>query len=117
MVGFISLKELQKFLQEKKGYVLIDVRDKEELSYGMIPTEKHLSVYELQEALQLNPEKFKAKYNFPKLGKQELIIFYCRTGHRSGMATAIATQAGYTAKTYSGGVWEYSQIDPKVKRY
>ena len=114
----ISRQELKTLIDTKGKYVLIDVREKEELGYGMIPTAKNIPLHDCEEALSLSQEDFEKKYAFPKPKKEETIIFYCRTGGRSAIATAVAEKEGYThAKNYAGSIYDWAEIDPKVRRY
>ena len=47
-----------------------------------------------------------------------MVIFYCRTGGRSAIATHFAEEKGYThAKNYAGSIYDWADIDPKVRRY
>ena len=117
MDATISLEELQRYIEEKKDYVLIDVRNEDELAHGMIPTAKHLPLPELQEAFHLDADDFKERYGFEKMKLEDDIIFYCRTGARSHMAMQMIQALGYHARNYQGSIWEWSQIDPEVHRY
>lgn len=118
MVKIISLEELKKLIGSKGKYVLVDVREKEELKYGVIPTAHNIPFSELKEALVMDPDEFKKRYGFPRFMRNDNVIFYCRMGHRSAKATQHALDKGFAnAKHFKGSVWEWSEIDPKVKRY
>jgi len=117
MIPHIDLQELKMLMQKKKSYALIDVREKEELSHGMIPGAKHIPLGGFEEALDLDAKTFLELYHFPKPKKEELLILYCRTGNRSEFATRIAISKGFNAKNYHGSIWEWSTIDKNVKRY
>src|SRR3989344_2442254 len=110
----ISTLELQKLLQNKKAdFALIDVRDADELQYGMIPSAHHIPLYEIEKAFGLNEKDFKHKYHFEKPEKKKQIIVYCRTGSRSGVAAAYLERIEYSrVKNYSGSVLEWSRVDP-----
>ena len=41
------------------------------------------------------------------LDREEKIVFYCRSGARSGMATQLFRQAGYDAHNMVGGLLEW----------
>lgn len=114
----ISMDELKALIDENGDYVLIDVREKDELSYGMIPTAHHIPLQEVPWALSTTPEVFEKKFQFPQPKKTDLVIFHCRTGGRSDAATQQAVTAGYTnAKNFAGSIWEWAEIDQNVKRY
>ncbi len=118
MVQIISREELKHLIDAKREYTLIDVRQPEELSYGLIPTAHNVPLPELNEALASSPDQFFAKYKFPKPQKNNLVIFNCRSGSRSNMATMIAEDNGYIkAKNYAGSVLDWAEIDPNVQRY
>ena len=114
----ITTTELKKLIDgKKKDYILIDVRQPDELLYGMIPTAKNISLPELEEAFLLTEREFVKKYGFAKPNKKGKIIMYCRTGGRSQTATRLLVNQGYNAINYAGSIWEWSDIDPTVKKY
>jgi rhodanese-related sulfurtransferase len=108
MVSIISTDELKSKIDSKSDFTLIDVREKEELEYGMIPTAINIPLDKLESELLMEG----------RFDKNKEIIFNCRTGARSAMATEIAIRLGFTnAKNYKGSIWEWSEIDSNVKRY
>ena len=114
----ISRDEVKKLIDTKGDYVLIDVREKEELEYGMIPTAQNIPLQEIEQAFSLSEQEFKKKYNFPQPQKEGLVIFYCRTGGRSAIATASVEKLGFLhAKNYAGSIYDWANIDPHVRRY
>ena len=118
MIQTITTHELQDIIKNKtKEYALIDIREKEELEHGIIPTSKNIPLGELKKALQLSEQEFELKYNFKKPSKSQQIIFYCRTGSRAEIATKIALALEFNAISYEESIWEWSKIDPNVKRY
>lgn len=56
---------------------------------------KTFSVGEVECALQLPTDQFQQKYNVAKPEKTSYVIFYCRSGRRSLMASEIAMKLGY----------------------
>ena len=116
MAPVISTNELIKIMNLKEDYVLIDVREPEELVNGMIPTAKNIPLEDFELIFGESPAELQRKYGL-KLEKTTKIIFYCRTGHRSGIAANFAEKKGYRAYNYAGSVLEWSRIDPKVKMY
>jgi len=117
-IPIVNRDELRNLVDKKGNYVLVDVRELEELKHGMIPTAKNLPMSELLEAFDLPEEGFKAKYGFDKPKKENNIIFYCRTGERSRVATQLAIQKGFKkARNYFGSVYDWSDFDSNVKKY
>ena len=114
----ITPKELKSLIDKKEKYLLIDVREHKELQNGMILTAHHIPLGRVEKALDLQPSTFAATLGFPKMNNNDHIIFYCRTGSRSAVATTIALSKGYpNAKNLAGGIWDWSTIDPNVRRY
>ena len=114
----INCSELKHLIETHKHYTLIDVRELKELQNGMIPTAHHIPLGRVEKALDLQPSTFAATLGFPKMNNNDPIIFYCRTGSRSAVATTIALSKGYpNAKNLAGGIWDWSIIDPNVRRY
>ena len=70
---------------------LVDVRTDHEWEAGHIPAAAHLPLDLLSES----PEK---------LDRDRPIVFYCRSGNRSGMATQAFAEAGYDVRRLSGGL-------------
>jgi len=121
MDNLIKRDELKELIDKKGSYVLIDVRQKEELAYGMIPTAHNVPLHEFEDAFKFSPKEFEARYHFAKPSKEDTIIFHCRTGSRSAQATAYMHSKGYThAKNFRGSVGsvnEWSEIDQNVRMY
>jgi len=113
----IATEEVEELIDSKGDYILIDVRREDELANGIIPTAKHLCLDEIEIAFELSEEEFKERYGFDKPSKSDLIILYCRTGSRSGMAAMFLKSKGYNVKNYQGSVQAWSLIDDNVKMY
>lgn len=117
-MSIILRAELKELIDTKGKYILIDVREKEELVYGMIPTAHHVALHELEKAFSLSEEDFQKEYHFSKPQKGEKIICYCRTGGRSARATQFIASLGYTqVLNYAGSVYDWADIDSSVKKY
>ena len=54
----IAREELKKLIDTQAKYVLIDVREKEELDYGMIPTAQNLPLHAFEDAFSMTEEDF-----------------------------------------------------------
>lgn len=74
---------------------MIDVRERDEVLQGMIPSAVNLPLSGLSGALHLDGEKFKETYGFQKPGLDQEIVFYCRSGMRSSSASDVARRNGY----------------------
>src|SRR5919198_3866634 len=70
---------------------LVDVREDYEWDAGRIEGARHIALGEVAAAAQ-------------SIDRDRPVVFYCRTGARSGMATQAFRQAGYDAYNMAGGV-------------
>ena len=73
---------------------LIDVREPDEYEAGRITGARHIPLAQL-------PEEVGA------LDRERPIVFYCRSGSRSGMATEAFRGAGFDAHNMAGGLLEW----------
>ncbi|KAF9375267.1 hypothetical protein CPB97_011570 [Podila verticillata] len=105
----VTFEEIDTLIHKKdKKVVLIDVREPGEVAQGIIPTSHPIPLANIQEALSLPDKEFEARFGFKKFGKDDEVIFYCRSGRRSGMAFDIAKQLGYKGvRNYSGSWLDY----------
>ncbi|KAG0256049.1 hypothetical protein BG011_004770 [Mortierella polycephala] len=105
----VTFEEIDTLVQKKdKDVILIDVREANEVAQGVIPTSRHVPLGNIQEALSLPDKEFEARFGFKKFNKDDEVIFYCRSGKRSGMAFDMAKQLGYNgARNYSGSWLDY----------
>lgn len=78
-----------------QGAVLIDVRTREEYSYGHIPGSKNLPLQQIEKIESLVSDK-----NTP-------VFVYCHSGSRSGRAQSILKGMDYTRVTNIGGIASY----------
>lgn len=93
-------------VESLNDYVLIDVRTPEEFigELGHIKNSNLLTIAD-DFANQL------AQYS-----KDKKILFICRSGNRSGTATAIALQNGYEAYNLGGGMIRWNELGYEVER-
>lgn len=70
---------------------VVDVRRDYEYEAGHIPGARHIE-------LNVLPA------NADSIGKEKPVVFYCRSGNRSGMAAEAFGQAGYDAHNLEGGI-------------
>jgi len=84
---------------------LIDVREPDEVIQGAIPSSVNLPLSVITHSLHLGRDAFKKKHGFDKPGKEQEIVFYCRSGKRSATACDIAKRNGYTNLRNYEGSW------------
>jgi len=77
---------------DRSDFLLLDVRTPEEFSAGHIPESVNIPYDTLPGALPGNT------------AKDQLIIVYCRSGNRSGIAARALKKAGYTNIQDFGGI-------------
>lgn len=85
------------------GALLIDVREPDEFAAGHAPGAELVPLGQLG-------------FKLGTLPKGRDILFICRSGRRSGLATEIATRAGRTAKNVRGGMIAWSRAGLPVER-
>ena len=96
----ISVQETLETLQKDSSVVLLDVRTPQEHLGERIKNSPLIPVQELE-----NRAGELLKY------KNQKIIVYCRSGHRSGIATEILVKKGFNAVSMAGGIlrWKSEQ--------
>lgn len=77
--------------EHRTGSALIDVREPDEYAAGHAPGAELLPLGQLESRLRSLP-------------KNREILFICRSGRRSGIATEMAGKAGLRAKNVRGGM-------------
>lgn len=86
--------EVQQKLEAGEAIHLIDVREAVEVEDGHIPGVIHISLGLLE-------------FRMHELDKQTPYIMVCRSGGRSGQATAFLESQGYDVTNMSGGMLEW----------
>jgi rhodanese-related sulfurtransferase len=83
---------------------LLDVRTDHEWDAGHIPGARHIELNELTAEAE-------------RLGKDQKIVVYCRTGNRSGMASEALRSDGFDAVAMEGGITAWNDdgqpLDPE----
>jgi rhodanese-related sulfurtransferase len=104
---FISPSDSYKFMQSDSNLILLDVRT---------PAEFNSETGHLAHALLIPVQELEQRVDELRKFKSNLIIVYCRTGHRSTSATEILQRHGYNARNMEGGItrWRVEQL-PVVK--
>jgi len=74
---------------------LIDVREPHEHAAGRIGGERHIALGDLAAHAET-------------LDRERPLVFYCRSGTRSAMATEAFQSAGYDAHNMAGGLLEWT---------
>lgn len=104
MVGIaeVDTAGLQSMFESGEKIRLVDVRSQAEFNQGIIEGAEFMPLHILPTKLQ-------------DLGADEKIVFYCRTGARSGQACMFVQQnAGIEALNLRGGIMAWYQSGNKV---
>src|SRR6478672_3221674 len=90
------------------GWTVLDVREPYEVEAGRIPGTRHVTLGELTEAAET-------------LDRDRPVVFVCRVGSRSGMATQAFRASGWEAYNLRGGIagWVEAglEIDGRVAEH
>lgn len=93
--GAVTPQEAYALMRDAPGTKIVDVRTRAEIDWvGKVP-----GAVEIE---WLNYPGMKPNPNFmaaleQQVDKEALVLFLCRSAHRSHFAAAVATQAGYSA--------------------
>ncbi|WP_342549395.1 rhodanese-like domain-containing protein [Paenibacillus sp. FSL P2-0089] len=90
----ITPQELRKRLAAGEELVLIDVREEDEVAFGMIPGAQHIPMGQIPQQTD-------------KLPSDTEIIFICRSGNRSQRVCEYLQQFGIQSSNLSGGMIEW----------
>ena len=89
----ISMDEAKALMEESEGYILLDVRTKEEYESGYIPGAINIPLSDINENVVSSlPDK------------SQMILVYCRSGNRSRQASDKLSKLGYTNIIEIGGI-------------
>lgn len=92
----ISMDEAVVMMEEKKDYIILDVRRADEFAEGHIPG-----------AINLPNEEIGSSEIAELPDKSQLILVYCRSGRRSKEASEKLAQLGYTNVVEFGGILDW----------
>ena len=103
--GYVSVsqEEAMRMMEEESGYIILDVRTKEEFEQEYIPGAINIPNEEIdKEPLSLLPDK------------EQRIFVYCRSGSRSKQASQKLADMGYTGVVEIGGIntWPGKTVNP-----
>ena len=102
---FITL--LFSSLLSSNEVIVIDVRSLEEVKTGIIESAIHIEWTEIEKEIS----------NID-ISKDQSIYLYCRSGNRSGKATAILEKMGFTNAKNVGGIIEAAdKLEKKIVKY
>jgi adenylyltransferase/sulfurtransferase len=108
MIGIpeISAQEVKKMMDEKKPFVLIDVREPHEFQICRIPGSKLIPLREVPKRIN-------------ELNSADEIVVHCRSGQRSARAVEFLINSGFQKiHNLRGGILAWSeQVDPSVPKY
>jgi len=90
-INVITPEELEKKLEAGEKLELVDVREDEEVVYGMIPGAKHIRMGDIP-----------AKLDY--FDKNKEYIFICRSSQRSGNVCYYLQEQGYKVRNMIGGM-------------
>ena len=87
--------------------LIVDVRSLEEVKTGII-----------QDAIHIEWTDIEKEISNLDISKDQSIYLYCRSGNRSGKATAILEKMGFTNAKNVGGIIEAAEkLDKKIVKY
>ena len=94
----ITAEEAKEIMDSEEGYIILDVRTREEYDEGHIPG-----------AILIPNTEIEAKAEDVLTDKDQLILVYCRSGRRSKIAAEALAELGYTNIKEFGGIidWPY----------
>ena len=94
----ITAEEAKQIMDNEEGYIILDVRTREEYDQGHIPG-----------AIVISHEEIAEKAKEVLTEKDQLILVYCRSGRRSKIAAEALVELGYTNIKEFGGIidWPY----------
>lgn len=109
----ISAQDLKALMDNAESYILIDVRESDEHNSEFIPGSISIPRGVLE--FRINNEQVWDKEGmYPPL-KEDLIILYCKKGHRGTLSVESLIKLGYTnVKNVTGGWLEWKTNFPDV---
>jgi rhodanese-related sulfurtransferase len=103
---------------EEKSFVLIDVRNPDEVeSAGNIPGSKQIPWPQLESALAMDDSEFAEKFGFEKPSADARIVTHCIGGGRAGKAQALLAKHGFeNAVSYPGSFSDWVKNGGQVEK-
>ena len=102
----ISARELKEWMDKKKKFVLVDVREQEEFDICRIPGSRLIPLASLQQHVS-------------ELGTEDEIVLHCKSGGRSLKALNVLKQFGFKKlHNLKGGITAWADdVDKSVAKY
>jgi rhodanese-related sulfurtransferase len=94
MESDLTAQQVADLLEQRDDVQVIDVREQYEIDAGRIAGSRHIALGVLSSQAET-------------IDRERPIVFVCRTGSRSGMATAAFRGAGYDAHNLAGGLVDW----------
>ncbi|WP_078544460.1 rhodanese-like domain-containing protein [Litchfieldia alkalitelluris] len=94
-IDIITPEELKQKLENGEKLELVDVREDEEVEFGMVPGAKHIKMGEIPA-------------NLDYFEKDKEYIFICRSGRRSENVCYYLQEQGYNVRNMIGGMLEWT---------
>jgi rhodanese-related sulfurtransferase len=94
----ITAEEAKRIMDSEEGYIILDVRTRDEYETGHIPGAR---------CFPLDDIECNAEVYIPD--KDMMYLIYCRSGRRSKIAAEVLVELGYTNIKEFGGIidWPY----------
>ncbi len=106
-------KDFMAFMEEGEPFILIDVRTESEHNASYIPGSINIPRGALEFRIE-NESVWENEGMYPPI-KEDLIIVYCKKGHRGVLAASTLKALGFTnVKNISGGMLEWIQNFPEM---
>lgn len=97
-MGIIEPAKLKERLDQGEQITIIDIREDEEVAFGMIPGAIHIPMGNILDRLQ-------------EISKTDEVILVCRSGNRSGVVQEYLEKNGYGGlKNMTGGMLEWATL-------
>ncbi len=94
MFQMISMRQLERYLEQNRALIILDVRSREEFREGRLAGAVHIPLEELT-------------FRHHELGRNRPVVVYCRFGSKSMMAARELDRMGYQAASLVGGLNGY----------
>lgn len=112
-IDAIKSKDFMALMEEGEAYILIDVRTESEHNAGFISGSINIPRGVLEFRIE-NESVWENEGMYAPL-KEDLIIIYCKKGHRGALASQTLKQLGFTnIKNLSGGMLDWMQNFPEM---
>ncbi|KAI3402144.1 hypothetical protein diail_73 [Diaporthe ilicicola] len=102
-----GFEDIQKLTRDSKpNVVVVDVREPGELeSTGRVPGAINIPVTSQPDSFHITEEEFEDRFGYPRPGKDDEVVFYCKAGVRSRAAAGLAKAAGWSKVGEYPGSW------------